>query len=71
MGERERSLGERAQEHDKSVKEGASKSVLIQIHVKTGHVVIRESRKLFTSSFKDPSSTEQEGMTCLTFSFPG
>ena len=37
---RQRSLGERQQEHDKSVKEGDSKPDLIQHQVKTGHVVI-------------------------------
>ena len=36
----ERSLGESAQEHNKSVKEGNSKSALSQHQVKTGQVVI-------------------------------
>ena len=36
----ERSLGERAQEHDKSVKEGESKSALSQHQVMTGHIVL-------------------------------
>ena len=40
MGETERSLGKRAQEHDKSVKEGDSKSALSQHQAKTGHKVL-------------------------------
>ena len=43
MGEMERSLGERAQEHDKSVKQGDSKSALGQHQVKTGHKVLSKS----------------------------
>ena len=39
-GETERSLGQQAREHDKSLKEGGSKSSLSQHQVKTGHVVI-------------------------------
>ena len=30
-----------------------------------------KSRKLFTSSFEDPPSTEKEGTTCLTSTTPG
>ena len=40
VGEMERSLGKRAQEHDKSVKEGDSKSALSQHKVMTGHKVL-------------------------------
>ena len=42
VGEMERFLGEsqRAQEHDKSVKEGVSKSALSQHEVTTGHQVL-------------------------------
>ena len=39
-GERERSIGERMQEHDKSVKEGESKLALSQYQVMTGHKVL-------------------------------
>ena len=42
VGETERSLGERAQEHDKLVKEGDSKSALIQHHAQTGHKVLNK-----------------------------
>ena len=40
VGEIERSLRERAQEHDKSVKAGDSKSAVGQHQMKTGHVII-------------------------------
>ena len=40
VGEMERSLGENAQEHDKSVKEGDSKSAIRQHQVKTGHLTM-------------------------------
>ena len=39
VGEMDRSLGERTQEHDTSVKEGDSKSALSQQQVITGHKV--------------------------------
>ena len=42
VGETERSLGERTQEHDKSVKEGDSKSALSQHQVMTGHQVLKK-----------------------------
>ena len=36
----ERSLGQRSEEHDKSVKEGESKSAVCHYQMKTGHVVV-------------------------------
>ena len=42
MGEMERSLGQRTQEHDKSVKEGDSNSALSQCHVMTGHKLLNK-----------------------------
>ena len=43
VGETERSRGERTQEHDKSVNEGDSKSVLSQHQVMNGHKVLNKS----------------------------
>ena len=40
VGATEGSLGKRAQKHDKSVKEGYSKSALSQHQVMTGHKVL-------------------------------
>ena len=40
MGDTDRSLGERTQEHDKSMKEGDSKSALSQHQVMTGYKVL-------------------------------
>ena len=40
VGEMERSLGEKAVEHDNSVKEGDSNLALIQHQVMTGHKVL-------------------------------
>ena len=40
MGEMETSLGERMQDHDKSVKEGDLESTLSQYQVTTGHNVL-------------------------------
>ena len=42
VGEIERSLGERTQEHDKSVKMGESKSAISQHQVPTGHTVLNK-----------------------------
>ena len=42
VGKIELSLGERTQEHDKSVKEGESKSALSHRQVMTGHKVLNK-----------------------------
>ena len=42
MGEMDRSLGERTQEYDKSVKEGDSNLALSQHQVMTGHMVLSQ-----------------------------
>ena len=75
MGKRERSLGHK---NISSVKEGDSKSALSQHQVMTGHKVLviegvnvidrnmhRKVKETSTSSFEEPPSTEQEGMTYL------
>ena len=64
MGEMVRSLGERSQEHYKSVKEGDLKSALSQHQVKTGYVVISkpviEGLRVIDSEPRNPHGKVRE-----------